>query len=542
MKKKVINYEENSVLKKIIIGVITIVYAFILFYLMLPPINPTSFIFWVYLIMVIGFYTLIAACSNLTVVGNILVSKKPKQNDRYVYIWIGFIVVFLAILFVNFINSPIFNAKAYYERINVKEDGVFETDIKQVDINTLPLLDKDSSRKLGDRVMGQMTDLVSQFEVSDLYTQINYNNEITRVTPLEYADIIKYFTNHNEGIKGYIKVNSVTGKTELVRLEKGMKYMKSAVFNEDLYRKLRFSYLNEIFGEANFEIDNDGNPYWIVPTLKYSAVGLREEVTGVIILNPITGESKKYKTNEIPTWVDHVYSADLIIEQLDDWGTYKNGFLNSLFGQKGVVNTTEGYNYTVMNDDVYLYTGITSVMSDESNIGFVLCNLRTKETIFYSVSGAEEYSAMDSAKGQVQQMDYEASFPLLINLNNKPTYLLSLKDNAGLVKMYALVDVVDYQKVVVTDSSEGIEKAINNYLGEEINVNKETKESSITILNIDTAIIDGNTYYYLLDSDNNKYKVSIKVNSNLLPFIKVEDKLKVSYIEKDNIREIISIK
>ena len=408
---------------------------------------------------------------------NILITKTPRQNDKFKYIWYGFIVVFLAISFVNIINSPIFSAKSYYNRIFVNETGVFENDVPLVDTSKLPLLDKDSSLKLGDRVMGQMTDLVSQFTVSDLYTQINYNDEITRVTPLEYANVIKYFTNHKSGVPGYIKVNSVTGKTELVRLDQGMKYMPSAILNENLYRKLRFSYLTEIFGEASFEIDNEGNPYWIVPTLKYTGVGLKKEVSGVIILDPKTGSSKKYNVGEIPSWVDHVYPSDLIIEELDDWGTYKNGFINSIFGQKGVVNTTDGYNYTVMNDDVYLYTGITSVASDESNIGFILCNLRTKETFFYSVSGAEEYSAMESAKGQVQQMNYDSTFPLLINLNNKPTYLLSLKDKAGLVKMYALVDVADYQKVVVTDSSEGIEKAIKNYLGNSvIGTNEKTAD------------------------------------------------------------------
>ena len=422
MKKKIIEYDDKKLIKHFIVILFTILFSGILYYFMLPPINPSSFAFWIYLVLIIGFYTLIAACSNLKIENNILITKTPRQNDKFKYIWYGFIVVFLAISFVNIINSPIFSAKSYYNRIFVNETGVFENDVPLVDTSKLPLLDKDSSLKLGDRVMGQMTDLVSQFTVSDLYTQINYNDEITRVTPLEYANVIKYFTNHKSGVPGYIKVNSVTGKTELVRLDQGMKYMPSAILNENLYRKLRFSYLTEIFGEASFEIDNEGNPYWIVPTLKYTGVGLKKEVSGVIILDPKTGSSKKYNVGEIPSWVDHVYPSDLIIEELDDWGTYKNGFINSIFGQKGVVNTTDGYNYTVMNDDVYLYTGITSVASDESNIGFILCNLRTKETFFYSVSGAEEYSAMESAKGQVQQMNYDSTFPLLINLNNKPTY------------------------------------------------------------------------------------------------------------------------
>ena len=540
MKKKIIEYDDKKLIKHFIVILFTILFSGILYYFMLPPINPSSFAFWIYLVLIIGFYTLIAACSNLKIENNILITKTPRQNDKFKYIWYGFIVVFLAISFVNIINSPIFSAKSYYNRIFVNETGVFENDVPLVDTSKLPLLDKDSSSKLGDRVMGQMTDLVSQFTVSDLYTQINYNDEITRVTPLEYANVIKYFTNHKSGVPGYIKVNSVTGKTELVRLDQGMKYMPSAILNENLYRKLRFSYLTEIFGEASFEIDNEGNPYWIVPTLKYTGVGLKKEVSGVIILDPKTGSSKKYNVGEIPSWVDHVYPSDLIIEELDDWGTYKNGFINSIFGQKGVVNTTDGYNYTVMNDDVYLYTGITSVASDESNIGFILCNLRTKETFFYSVSGAEEYSAMESAKGQVQQMNYDSTFPLLINLNDKPTYLLSLKDKAGLVKMYALVDVADYQKVVVTDSSEGIEKAIKNYLGNSV-IGTNEKTADIIINKINEVTIDGNTYYYLLDFDNNKYKASIKINSNVLPFLEVNSKINITYIDNEEIKEITKI-
>lgn len=540
MKKKIIEYDDKKLIKHFIVILLTILFSGILYYFMLPPINPSSFAFWIYLVLIIGFYTLIAACSNLKIENNILITKTPRQNDKFKYIWYGFIVIFLAISFVNIINSPIFSAKSYYNRIFVNETGVFENDVPLVDTSKLPLLDKDSSSKLGDRVMGQMTDLVSQFTVSDLYTQINYNDEITRVTPLEYANVIKYFTNHKSGVPGYIKVNSVTGKTELVRLDQGMKYMPSAILNENLYRKLRFSYLTEIFGEASFEIDNEGNPYWIVPTLKYTGVGLKKEVSGVIILDPKTGSSKKYNVGEIPSWVDHVYPSDLIIEELDDWGTYKNGFINSIFGQKGVVNTTDGYNYTVMNDDVYLYTGITSVASDESNIGFILCNLRTKETFFYSVSGAEEYSAMESAKGQVQQMNYDSTFPLLINLNNKPTYLLSLKDKAGLVKMYALVDVADYQKVVVTDSSEGIEKAIKNYLGNSV-IGTNEKTADIIINKINEVTIDGNTYYYLLDFDNNKYKASIKINSNVLPFLEVNSKINITYIDNEEIKEITKI-
>ena len=385
--------------------------------------------------------------------------------------------------------------------------------------------------------MGQMTDLVSQFDVSDLYTQINYRDTIIRVTPLEYSGLIKYFTNKKNGIPGYITVNSVNGEAKLVRLEKGMKYVPSAIFNEDLYRRLRFSYPTEIFGDISFEIDENGNPYWIAQTITYKAIGLRKEVSGIVVLDPTDGSSKKYSVSEIPTWIDHVYSADLIINQVNDWGKYKNGFLNSIFGQKEVVNTTEGYNYLVMNDDVYLYTGITSVVADESNIGFILTNLRTKETRFYNVAGAEEYSAMASSEGQVQQMKYKSTFPLIINLNGKPTYLMSLKDNAGLVKMYAFVDYNDYQKVVVTDSKDGILVAAQNYLGENV-ITNDLMEKSIIVNDIAFSVVDGTTYYYI-KSDGIVYRASIKVNQSILPFIKIGDKINICY--KENTTEILKI-
>ncbi|MBO5096492.1 MAG: hypothetical protein J6B98_06425 [Bacilli bacterium] len=528
-------------MKRNIINIlITLVYTLVLYYFVLPPINITSPVFWLFVLLVVGFYLFVSLCTFSIRKIDIIVNRKKVYDKlgfkKYFIITGTIFIVAAVIIFINIINTPIFMSKSYYERINIT-DGDFNTDVALVDFNKLALLDEDSSLKLGDRVMGQMTDLVSQFDVSNLYTQINYKESIVRVTPLEYSGLIKYFTNHKEGVPGYITVNSVNGESNLIRLDNGMKYMPSAIFSEDLYRKLRFDYPTEIFGEIVFEIDNEGKPYWIAQTLKYKAVGMKRDVSGVVILDPVTGESTKYNVEDVPTWVDHVYSAGLIIEQVNDWGSYKNGFLNSLFGQKEVVMTTEGYNYLAMNDDIYLYTGITSVVADESNIGFILTNLRTKETKFYNVAGAEEYSAMDSAKGAVQQMNYTSTFPLIINLNNKPTYLMSLKDNAGLVKMYAFVDYTDYQKVVVTDSSEGILKAAENYLGGNITPT-DTKESEIKITSINTAVLDGTTYYYL--KANNTYRASLKVNEKVLPFIKVGDTIKITYKE-GNINEIVKI-
>ena len=527
--------------KKIISLICTIIIGLLSFYIFLPAINIHSLGFWIFVMYLIMIYSVIAFSSSI---GELLKynSLNIKKNGFKFNIIFLIPLIILGIIIVDIIGSPIFNASKYASRITIDENKTFADDVKPVDFTKLPLLDKDSSQKLGDRVMGQMSELVSQFNVSDIYTQINYNDSIIRVTPLEYASFIKWITNKKDGVKGYITVNSVSGEAKLTKLNKGMKYVPSAHFGELLSRKLRFSYPTDIFGRISFEIDNEGNPYWIVPVITYKWVGLRAAVTDLIIFNPFDGSSKKMKIEDVPSWVDMAYSADLIIEQVDDWGTFRSGFFNSIFGQKNVVNTTEGYNYLAMNDDIYLYTGITSIVADESNLGFILTNMRTKETVFYAAPGAEEYSAMASAEGAVQQMKYTSTFPLLINLNNKPTYLVSLKDAAGLVKMYAFIDVADYQKVVVTDASKGIEAAAKNYLGDAKIEPRENDliSKTITIKSIKDVSINGNTFFYIVDNDNKKYKVSINV-SDELPFIKVGSTIKIGYSVESEITNIIKI-
>lgn len=523
--------------KNFLVIVSTLLFGFIYFYLTLPALNVHNLGFWFFIAVIILFYFIIANFSDI--MGNKLNLKRFKFNASIVLL---IPLVFGLIIVLDFLGSPIFNAKKYANRIVIDESKTFTDDVKAVDFTKLPLLDKDSSQKLGDRVMGQMSELVSQFNVSDLYTQINFNDNIVRVTPLDYASFIKWITNRKDGVKGYIIVDSVTGEATLKKLDKGMKYVPSAYFNDYLKRKLRFDYPTANFGRISFEIDNEGNPYFIVPVISYKLVGLRAEVSDIIIFDPITGNSEKINIKNVPAWVDMAYSADLIIEQVDDWGTYRGGFLNSIFGQKNVVNTTDGYNYLAMNDDIYLYTGITSIVADESNLGFILTNMRTKETSFYSAPGAEEYSAMASAEGAVQQMKYTSTFPLLINLNNKPTYLVSLKDAAGLVKMYGFVDVEDYQKVVVTDSSKGILVAAQNYLGDEKQEanDNELINKTITIKSIKDATINGNTYYFITDESDQKYKVSISISDNL-PFLKVGSQLKVGYKVESDIINVVKI-
>ena len=436
---------------------VTLVFAAVYFYVVLPPISLKSEDFYIFVLLVCAVY---GGCAILT----------SGFQGTGVKGYFGFLkkqctvpLVIAAALVVTalvgaVIGWQLFRAGDYRDLLTVT-DGDFAAEVEEISYDQIPMLDANSATKLGNRKLGELADMVSQFEVADDYTQINYQGRPVRVTPLRYGDIIKWLNNRADGLPAYLLIDMVTQNVEVVRLEDGIHYTTAEHFSRNLYRHLRFQYPTYIFNEPTFEIDEEGTPYWVCPRI-VKRIGLfgGTDIQGAVLVNAITGESQYY--TDIPTWVDGVYSAEIIMDQYDYYGTYQGGFINSLFGQKNVTVTTEGYNYIAANDDVYVYTGVTSAGSDESNIGFILTNQRTKQTTFYSIAGAEEFSAMNSAEGVVQHLNYSATFPLLLNISNQPTYFMALKDYAGLVKMYAMVNVQQYQ-IVATGAS--VEECQSNY-------------------------------------------------------------------------------
>ena len=532
--------------------VVNAIVLFLMYWFMLPPLNIRSMDMYMFIIMAIIAVTIVCGIINfifsiktnsefVTEKIDITSIKKLKNLSlpiRIAVITIGVIV--LLTIVGGIIGAEIFNASRYNKLITLK-DGDFVSEVSEISMEQIPVVDRDTASRLGQRKLGEMSDLVSQFEIEELYTQINYNGKPVRVTPLRYGDFIKWVGNREEGIPAYIMVDMTTQETTLVRLSDGIKYSDSEYFMRDIKRKLRFSYPTKIFDDISFEIDDNGTPYWVASTVEYR-IGLfgGKDIGGAVLFNAQTGESKYYSVGEIPTWVDQVYESNLVLEQLTYNGKYRSGWLNSVFGQKGVLQPTDGYNYLAINDDVWLYTGITSVTSDESNVGFVLTNLRTKETKYYAVPGAEEYSAMGSAEGQVQHLGYRATFPLLLNVAERPSYFMALKDSAGLVKMYAFVDVQQYQ-IVGTGST--VRESISDYLSkleqdiptEENNV---TTEISGVIENIASAVVNGNTCYFIKVNDNDTiFTVPVTLNNNL-PFVKEGSEITLKFIGKGNTAEV----
>ncbi len=434
----------------------------------------------------------------------------------------------------------VLRAKDYQALLPI-ENGSFTEEIAEVSYDRIPMLDRDSAKKLGDRKLGELADMVSQFEVAEDYTQINYHGRPVRVTPLRYGDIIKWFNNRSEGLPAYLVIDMVTQNVDVVRLEDGMKYTTAEHFSRNLYRHLRFAYPTFMFEEPVFEIDEDGTPYWVCAK-KEKTIGLfgGTDNHGAVLVNAVTGESEYYEAP--PAWVDHVYSAELIIEQYDYYGQYHNGFWNSIFGQRDVTVTTTGYNYLAEGDDVYLYTGVTSVGGDESNIGFLLSNQRTKETRYYPCAGATEYSAMDSAKGQVQNLRYTATFPLLLNIADQPTYFMALKDASQLVKMYAMVNVSQYQIVAtgatVADCEANYRRMLRqNELITDEQTEIDTQPGALTsvegtIEEIRTAVVNGNSIYFLRFAGESSFTVRMSAAEvAYAPLLNVGDHVRVAYRE-----------
>ncbi len=523
--------------KKVLINLlVTLVFGFGYFYIELPAINlqDQSFYFFFFLLSAVYCVTAIITSGIWKLRGQDDFFRSIKNNFKAP---LAICAALLLLLLVgSLLSGVIVRARAYSKLLPV-ETGDFATDVAEISFDRIPMLDSDSAKKLGDRKLGELSDMVSQFEVADNYTQINYNDRPVRVTPLEYGDIIKWLNNRRAGLPAYILIDMVTQNVEVVRLEEGMRYTMDEYFMRYLPRHLRFRYPTFMFDTPVFEIDEDGDPYWVCPRI-VKTIGLfgGKDVRGVVLVNAVTGETAYYE--DIPTWIDRAYSAELIIAQYDYHGQYQSGFLNSLFGQRGVTVTTDGYNYIAMNDDVYVYTGITSVGGDQSNIGFILSNQRTKDTKFYEVAGAEEYSAMSSAQGIVQHLGYRATFPLLLNISGEPTYFMALKDSAGLVKMYAMVNVRQYQLVANGTSVAECERNYNELLissnvTHDIPVDSTDLEGVVS--EIRSAVIDGNTTLYLRIEGGSGLYYAVKV-SDFPDAVTVNtgDIVKISYLPAED--------
>ncbi len=537
-------------LRLLISAVLTIIAGGVVYYMMLPAMNFKDINMYMFLIILVVLFMVffaIACKANKKIERREYVKKKSLVP----IIIVGVIIVVIAIGWLC--GVTIFRASSYSELLPVTASD-FETDAEKLSVDSVPRVDESRALTLADQQLGSLSEYKSQYVVSNTTTMINYNGRPVRVAYLEYADVFKWFNNTKEGVPAYMIIDLVSQKVTVVNcVEKFgscIQYSPTELFNEKLIRHIRFQYPTELLDTPNFEIDDTGHPYWITPVLD-KTIGLfgGNDIKGAIITDALSGESSYHSIDEIRSdenlqWIDVVYPASLLIEQYDYYGKFQNGFWNSIIFQNDVSQASQGYGYIAMDDDVWIYTGVTSSESDASNFGFILSNQRTKETRYYEAGGAIESAAQQSAEDAVQNYQYAATFPILLDIEGQPTYFMSLYGTSNTVKGYALVNLADKTIVGtgIVDEMKSDAKALNaavenyiqalkdkNIINSNIDMNEylvdETDEnqggtasqtpdsngaetpqttpsqtgSQITgeVASILTSVNDGNTYYYL---------------------------------------------
>ena len=438
----------------------------------------------------------------------------PNPGKAKAFKFLSYVPLAVAVLAVvgALLSLPIIPGNAAkYSSVLETDTLEFAEDIQEVNYSEIPVIDREIAILYGNREMGAIPEYVSQFVISNMYSQINYQGEPVRVSPLGYADLIKWFTNREGGIPAYSLVNMTTQDAEIVRLgDSPIYYSQSEPLFRNIDRHVQLNYPFYMFDDFSFEIDEEGHPWWICP-VQTRTIGLfgGTTISRVVLCDATTGECQDLAVEDCPQWVDGVYPADLLIAQYNWYGRYNNGWLNSFLGQENVMQTTPGtdgqlgYNYIAKDDDVWVYSGVTSATADESIIGIVLVNQRTQESHFYSVPGATEASAMASAEGQVQDLGYQATFPLLINVNGQPTYFMALKDGSGVAKQFAMIDIQRYQNVAtgatVAECQKNYEALLAiNGVASSGGVDEQTvQKASGVIRSMAQAVIEGNSHFYV---------------------------------------------
>lgn len=524
----------------VIFTILLIALIGVYYYTFHPAINIHLELFWGAVIVVFIGFGCIFALNQIKDAWFSNVSEVFREK-KLSFITKFFFVLALLSVFVFAIGSiaglKVFRAKTYSQMLKVKTYD-FAKDIDETEqITDIALMDTASAKIFGNRKIGSLSDVVSQYEVEDAYTQISVDKQPFKVSALKYASFFKWWNNKDKGIPGYVKINPVNSNAEYVELDKGMKYVPSAYFNYNLERHVQLKYPSKIINGYNFEVDDNGKPYYVCPTVT-AKVGLfgGVDVNGVIICDPASGDCDYYRINNIPSWVDNVYNGHLLEKKYNWYGLLSDGFINSIIGQKGCKQTTDDFGYKIIGDDVWIYTGVTSVNGDQSNIGFVMMNQRTSEARYYKVSGAEEHSAMAAAEGEVQEKGYKASFPSLINVAGVPTYIMVLKDDGGLVKMYAMVNVSQYNMVATATSQSEVFSNYKKMLaksGKGENIERDLKTIDIELRDIRFINTDDGTMVYLVSDDGKIFKQAFAENEHLVG-LKTGDKLRIEYESSGN--------
>jgi len=529
--------------------VFVILAGFILVYFYMPVVSFGFMGFPVLLLVLIGLWITLNSPLNLASLGDQkdLQNLKIQKPDKVSLILLAALFVYITVVPVV-TTWALFRTNDYRDLIGkIDTESNLSTHMLPISIDKIRVVDQSLAQLLGDKVLGSQPALGSQVTLGAFNIQ-KVNNDLYWVAPLLHSGFFKWQKNI-QGTNGYVMVNACNERdVKLVQEINGkkvyIKYQSEAFFFDNLERYIYFhGYFHVGLTDYSFEIDDAGTPYWVVTKFQKTIGFSGDEANGVLIVNAQTGEIKEYTIADTPKWVDRIQPGEFIETQLNDWGNYIKGFWN--FSNENKLRITEPVSMVYGDDNnAYWYTGLTSVGSDESTVGFALINTRTKKAVWYKQSGATENAAQNSAKGKVQEKGYYASLPIPYNINNIPTYVMTLKDNGGLVKMYAMVAIEDYTIVGVGNNLREALMAYKNAFnqsGNKLTTKSKTEKNIVksVITRINGDVKNGNTYYYFTLRNLPKVFIGSSQISNDFPLTTLGDSVYVTF-DNDN-QDVIDI-
>ncbi len=405
-------------------------------------------------------------------------------------------------------GMALFQAGAYATQLSVPESVAFaENDIPAFDPTEVPWVDEGYAQVLGDKPLGTLGAIGSSVEIGE-YVRQEVNGDLFFVAPILHKDGWKYSSNP-AGTPGFVMVSMTNDDDVRLVTDHPIRIQPHghARWGDKLERIVQSVAPNALRYEIKFEIDDEMRPHWVVP-LYENKIGFwgGKEINGVVTVNATTGEAYRYKIEDAPHWVDRIYPVTLVEGQLANWGQYSSGWWNtSWFGGKtGMLQSDAGNSLVYADGECFVFDSLTSFGgSDESTVGFVLINLRTKEVRRFDLAGATEWAAVISALGdeRVKAQNYSAAFPLPTVIEGQPTYFMPLVDpSSHTVKSYAFVSIAKHQIVGIGDSPRAAEMDYRTKL-------RGTGQTSIytpsaDMLEVTSTIVrwgqyaqSGNTYY-----------------------------------------------
>ncbi len=521
--------------------------GFCLFYVYLPVID--------YGFVQLPFILLVLVLVGILIFTKFEISQKTKQlrllnrpNKLFLVLSLMLILYMTVLPFLT--SLPMFRSDAYRNLIGKVEDGAKITNhIAPISIDEIRVVDEELAYLLGEKILGSQPSLGSQVELGDFCIQ-KVNNKLYWVAPLLHSGFFKWL-NNTEGSPGYVMVSATNERdVKLVQQSEGknikIKFQPGAYFQSDIHRHVYLNgYATTGLEDFSFEIDDKGNPFWIITQYSKKVGFSGEDATGVLAVDAKSGCIESYTLSNIPKWIDRVQPIAFIEKQLNDWGEYVHGYWN--FSNANKLKITEGLTLVYgQNHKSYWYTGLTSVGKDESAVGFVLVDTRTKEATFYKQGGATEFAAQSSAQGKVQEKGYAASLPIPYNINNIPTYVMTLKDGGGLVKMFAMVSISDYTIVGVGNTMRetlSAYKNVYNMADNKINPDNVSNRKSLktTITRIQNDVKNGNSFYYFKVKDYPNIFVGSSQLSSQLPVTIIGDSVQISFdVDREEIIDVSS--